>query len=275
MGFFDDAVSWGSQGECSNKSDKDVTVCVTPKGEARPHLEVLKPGEKTNSRDDCEGYIQSDGNARKVHGKTGWTSMKDEAFIRAHWAECAQLIRDTNDHVAGVSFNDTQNNELSYMVHCEKLGDSGKVGGCWFVGTRGQHLRLEGLQVWSTSQEWDLEYMAHLEGRGDVPWQPSGSFIGSRGERRRLEGLAFRLTKGVGSFDVLYKAHIAGIGDSSWLKNGEFIGTRGQRRAIEAIEIAVVPVGAVTTSGQSFSLDQLGGSIADSAPFGGVKLTPL
>lgn len=246
--WFDSIKEWFHEGSCTNRSDKDMFVCVGDSHEPH-HVEVLKPGERTKEGKDCDGVIRRDGGVDKVYGRSGWMMEKDRTWLEKNWPGCANVVQDfraLEPKIGGIRITKGDLLPTRHFVHCQGLADSETVAGGWFAGTRGQALRLEGFQLESLGEgpsAVELEYMAHLEGTGDTPWQ-TGGFIGTRGEARRLEGFAIRVksTGGVRA-NILYKAHLQDFGDTEWYADGVFCGSRGQARRVEGISIALVAGG--------------------------------
>ena len=82
--------------------------------------------------------------------------------------------------------------DIQYMAHISKRGDTGWANGGTYVGTRGWKLAMEGFAirlVGSAAERFDVWYRAHMAKTGDTVWFRNGDFCGQRGLRRPIEAI--------------------------------------------------------------------------------------
>jgi uncharacterized protein YjdB len=113
-------------------------------------------------------------------------------------------------------------------------------------GTSGRSLRLEGIQIKLTNQQYSggIRYTTHVQNIGWQNFVSDGAMSGTSGWSLRLEGIKIQLTGEMANqYDVYYRVHIQDFGWLGWAKNGEESGSQGLSKRLEGIEIVLVKKG--------------------------------
>ncbi len=132
---------------------------------------------------------------------------------------------------------------VSYTTHVQNVGWQSEVKDGAMSGTSGKGLRLEGIKIRLSSQNYsgDIEYSTHVQNVGWQNYVKNGTMSGTSGQSLRLEGIKIRLTGEMAEhYDVVYRVHVQNIGWQSWKKNDEMAGTEGRGLRLEGIEIKLV-----------------------------------
>jgi len=82
--------------------------------------------------------------------------------------------------------------DIEYMAHLSRRGDTYFVPGGYFVGTRGESRAVEGFAIrlrGRSARLYDVVYRAHLSSFGDTDWYRNGEFVGTRGKSRPVEAM--------------------------------------------------------------------------------------
>ncbi|XHX75803.1 MAG: hypothetical protein RBJ76_15255 [Stenomitos frigidus ULC029] len=242
MGWYAEAKDWASEGKCTNKTDKDIQVCMGQPG--KPHqVRTLKPGESTLPGEDCDGIMRDTGGITKIHGRFGWTSEHDSKWVNKNWKECAEYIISTNKKVGGTTSNFMPPG-ISYAVLSEahKVWDwTPEMPNGWFAGSRGLSAPIDGIKIGVRSSEISIKFYCH-SASGFESWSDGGTVI--YGNRASIgidfiDAFSIQLTRGNDKYDIIYKVHVQGLGDSAFFGNGVAVGVQGKR--IEGILIGIVP----------------------------------
>ncbi len=111
-----------------------------------------------------------------------------------------------------------------------------------FIGTTGQALRLEGMNIalLDPGVSGSLQANSHVQSIGWSGYKTIGSstLIGTTGRNLRLEAVRFRLTGNLASkYVISYRAHVQGSGWLPWKSDGATAGTTGQARRVEAVQV--------------------------------------
>ena len=138
---------------------------------------------------------------------------------------------------AGLSFD--------AMVHIQKKGNTyfTTANGSTILGTTGQSLRLEAMQVNLLNKpvSGGLTYQVHVQ---NIGWQDAvseGQLAGTEGQALRLEAVRIKLTGAMAQdYDVYYRTHIQKFGWTGWAKNGQSCGSAGYGYRMEAMQIVIV-----------------------------------
>lgn len=139
--------------------------------------------------------------------------------------------------------------DVTYRTQVENVGwqdwhSNGKMS-----GTEGQNLRLEGIQISTSTEDIGIQYVTHIQNIGWEDeeygkWKANGEMSGTEGKGLRLEAIRIKLTgKKAELYDVYYRVHTQNLGWLGWAKNGEDAGTAGLCYRLEGIEIMVLPSG--------------------------------
>jgi hypothetical protein len=124
-------------------------------------------------------------------------------------------------------------------AHVQKYGWLGYGNSAKKIGTTGEALRLEAIQLLFSNMKTSISYRAHVESIGWQSWVSNGAPTGTTGKALRMEALQITTS---GQFGVYYRGHMQGIGWGNWTSSGEtslfgsYIGTTGQARRLEAVE---------------------------------------
>jgi hypothetical protein len=84
MSTYDKVLKWVSKGQCENKSDRPIKVCI----DGKPFK--LDPGARTPENKDCDGIIHEDGSATKIYGESGIEERKSKEWVEKHWPACSE-----------------------------------------------------------------------------------------------------------------------------------------------------------------------------------------
>lgn len=137
--------------------------------------------------------------------------------------------------------------ELSYSAHVQQKGDLAAVNGNRVLGTVGEGLRMEGVNITLDTSQADtfdggISYCVHVQGIGWQEWKENGAYAGTTGESRRLEAIRIKLTgEAAQYFNIYYRTQIQSFGWMGWASNGEKAGSENISRRMEAIQIVIVP----------------------------------
>ena len=132
---------------------------------------------------------------------------------------------------------------VQYQTHVQNIGWQGYVQDGAMSGTSGQSLRLEGIHINLSNQDYagSIQYKTHVQNIGWQNWVSDGALSGTSGQSLRLEAIQIQLTGEMANhFDVYYRVHSQNIGWMGWAKNGEEAGTAGFAYRLEGIEIQLV-----------------------------------
>ncbi|MBC3798573.1 S8 family serine peptidase [Acetobacterium tundrae] len=135
---------------------------------------------------------------------------------------------------------------IAYRTHVENIGWQDFVSDGALSGTTDQSLRLEGIEINASAQDYNLgvEYKTHVQ---DIGWQnfvADGTMSGTTGQSLRLEAIQIDLTgTDADLFDIYYQVHAQNVGWLGWAKNGASAGTAGLSYRLEGIRIQIVPKG--------------------------------
>lgn len=236
-----DVKKFFSGGKCTNKTDKDINVCM---GEPdKPHrIQTSKPGESTPSGMDCDGIMNEKGGTTKLYGRFGWTKEFDSQWVKDNWPECAEFIISTNKNVGGTTSSFVPPG-ISYAVLSEarQVWDwTSETSNGWFAGSRGLSAPIDGIRVNVRSSEISIKFYCH-SASGFESWSDGGTII--YGNRASIgvdfiDSFSIQLTRGNDKYDIIYKVHVQDFGDSAFFANGAAAGVQGKR--IEGILIGIV-----------------------------------
>ena len=135
---------------------------------------------------------------------------------------------------------------VGYRTHIQNVGWQGFRYNGQMSGTSGRSLRLEGINIKLTNQQYSggIRYTTHVQ---DVGWQNfvyNGEMAGTSGRLLRLEGIKIELTGEMANqYDIYYRVHIQDFGWLGWAKNGQPSGSQGHSKRLEGIEIVLVRKG--------------------------------
>ena len=135
---------------------------------------------------------------------------------------------------------------VAYRTHIQDVGWQGFRYNRQMSGTSGRSLRLEGIQIKLTNQQYSggIRYTTHVQNIGWQNFVSDGAMSGTSGWSLRLEGIKIQLTGEMANqYDVYYRVHIQDFGWLGWAKNGEESGSQGLSKRLEGIEIVLVKKG--------------------------------
>lgn len=148
---------------------------------------------------------------------------------------------------------------LDVMLHIQNRGDvwyRGVKSGVYDpeMGTVGEALRVEGMQVNVTARDGDMRgkvvyYRCHMQDYGWTGWTREGNFCGTRGENRRVEAIQMMLvveqdvSEPLNDNGIYYRVHTQDYGWLPEVRDGQIAGTTGQARRVEAIQFTHLPKG--------------------------------
>lgn len=114
------------------------------------------------------------------------------------------------------------------------------------IGTTGQSLRLEAIQLSFENMGTSISYQAHVQ---NIGWQKkvsNGATAGTTGQGLRMEAIQISTS---GKYAVLYKGHVQGFGwERYWYSSSggpanpiqSFAGTIGEGRRLEALQFKFI-----------------------------------
>ena len=188
--------------------------------------------------------------------KNGEASGSSGAGLRIEGIQIKLTKKDAgepayNEYEPDKSYPFHEQVNVIYMGHIENKGDVGTnylIRNGKTLGFPGQHLRMEGIKIYSESTTpGTIEYTTHVQNVGwldevDGAWSKSGEFCGRKGLGLRLEAIRIRLTDELADkYSVYY--HVYSEKDGKWLdwaKDGDPAGSVGFSSKLEAIEIKVL-----------------------------------
>lgn len=131
-----------------------------------------------------------------------------------------------------------------YSAHIQNIGDQTKKRNGEVVGTTGQALRMEALEINIPKMPGCVEYRGHVQNIGWMDGVEAGKVAGTKGQSLRLEAVEIRLRgEAAEKYDIYYRLHVQDIGWMGWAKNGQPAGTVGMSLRGEAIQIVLVEKG--------------------------------
>jgi len=135
---------------------------------------------------------------------------------------------------------------VQYQTHVQNVGWQGFVNDGAMSGTEGRSLRLEGIKIALSNQDYsgDIQYKTHVQNIGWQEWASNGTMSGTEGRGLRLEAIQIQLNGEMANqYDVYYRVHCQNIGWMGWAKNGASAGTEGYAYRLEGIQIQLVKKG--------------------------------
>jgi uncharacterized protein YjdB len=176
------------------------------------------------------------------------TSVKDAAYITT--GGTSPVVGGTTTSAINPVIGGTTTTNVSYRTHVQNVGWQGWKFNGGFSGTSGKGLRLEGINIKLTNQQYTggISYRTHIQNIGwESSWSSDGTMSGTSGRGLRLEAIQIKLTGEMAKqYDVYYRVHAQNFGWLSWAKNGESAGTAGYAYRLEGIQIVLVPKGGST-----------------------------
>ncbi|MCF0142492.1 MAG: hypothetical protein HUJ75_03860, partial [Parasporobacterium sp.] len=181
----------------------------------------------------------------RVHVQTlgwlGWTRNGDPAGTAGMGKrlEAIQIVlteKGQGPHDALEAFY--ENSIISYTTHVQQIGWTDVVFGGTESGITGQGLRMEGLCLSLSAQNYSggIAYQAHVQNIGWQDWTGDGYLAGTTGQGLRMEAIKILLTGEMAAhYDVVYRAHVQNIGWQDWVSNGADAGTTGQGLRMEGL----------------------------------------
>ena len=141
-------------------------------------------------------------------------------------------------------------------VHVQNIGDVRFTGvtGSTFIGTQGQSLRLEAININldHSPVSGSLNYQVHIQNIGWQGVRTAGQTAGTSGQSLRLEAIRINLTGDLAAqYDVYYRTHVENIGWMGWAMNGQSAGSAGFSYRMEALQIVIVAKGGTAPGSNS------------------------
>jgi hypothetical protein len=171
----------------------------------------------------------------------------------------------TSGHIQDIGWVPIQFNDMNSSSAPDAFTSTAPPAGT-YLGTVGQHLRLEAYQLPFiqflaydidgnpfTSTVTYFRYRAHVQDIGWMSYVASGNVAGTTGQNKSMEATQIQIggTR-VLTFDddggclclpttanlyIYYQAHVEDIGWQGWVSEDQVAGTTGQHRRIEALQI--------------------------------------
>ncbi|MCL1948572.1 MAG: N-acetylmuramoyl-L-alanine amidase [Turicibacter sp.] len=134
---------------------------------------------------------------------------------------------------------------VRYRAHVQNIGWQGWVSNGQAMGTNGQALRMEAINIEIDSHlSGGIEYRSHVQDIGWQGWVSNGALSGTSGQLRRVEAIQVRLTGEIANhYNIYYRVHVQNFGWLGWARNGESAGSAGHAYRAEAMEVRLVPIG--------------------------------
>lgn len=126
--------------------------------------------------------------------------------------------------------------------HVQDLGWMPWVGDSQTVGTTGQSLRMEAIQL----RGGVGMVSAHVQDIGWMPAVPNGTTAGTTGRSLRME--AIRVTSDVAGWAIECRAHVQDVGWMPWVGDGQTCGTTGRSKRLESVQLRLTATGSQTTT---------------------------
>jgi uncharacterized protein YjdB len=178
------------------------------------------------------------------------TSAKTAAYITT--GGTSPVVGGTTTSATNPTIDGTSTTNVSYRTHVQNVGWQGWKFNGGFSGTSGKGLRLEGINIKLTNQQYTggISYKTHIQNIGwESSWSSNGAMSGTSGKGLRLEAIQIKLTGEMANhYDVYYRVHAQNFGWLSWAKNGEAAGTAGYAYRLEGIQVVLVPKGGAAPS---------------------------
>lgn len=141
------------------------------------------------------------------------------------------------------------NDMLTYSTHVQNIGNTAWVSGGNVIGTTGQSLRVEGINI-NLNQDsahalsGTIMYRTHVQDIGWTDWKTLGQYSGTSGRAKRVEAIEIKLTGQLATFyNIYYSSHIQNYGWLGWASNGQTSGSTGISYRMEALRINLVRKG--------------------------------
>lgn len=131
---------------------------------------------------------------------------------------------------------------ISSSAHVQRIGWQSWRGSGSVVGTTGEALALEALQMKLASNiPGGISYRLHVQDIGWQDWSVDGATAGTTGRGLRAEAVSIKLTgEAANYYDVYYRAHSEEYGWLGWAKNGADAGTATCSYRLEAVQVVIV-----------------------------------
>ena len=119
--------------------------------------------------------------------------------------------------------------------HVQNIGWMGWAADSQTVGTTGQRLRMEAIQL----RGGVGMVSPHVQDIGWMPAAPNGTAAGTTGRSLRME--AIRIASDVPGWQIECRAHVQDIGWMPWVADGKTCGTTGRSKRLEAVQLRLIP----------------------------------
>lgn len=197
-------------------------------------------------------------------GWLGWTKNGETAGTVGYNAgvEAVEIkLYEKNDtnvpDTTARSYLATENiGEINFAANVEKSGwQTTKTNG-QIVGTTGENKAIQQLTM-STSDSTGknvfngtIEYRLHVSNVGWMDWKNNGEIAGDG--KNQAEAVQIRLTGELAQYaDIYYRTHVSNYGWLGWAKNGQEAGTTKLGNKLQAIQVKIVPKGAMAPGSNS------------------------
>lgn len=132
---------------------------------------------------------------------------------------------------------------VMYYTHMQSFGDTEVVSDGEEAGVTGLAKRMEGLYVYTNSDDLNIKYRGYIEKDGWGSFVYNGNLCGTTGQAKRIEAFQISLTGAKSDYySIYYRVHVQTYGWLDWAKDGEPAGTNGYGKRIEAIQIVILPI---------------------------------
>ena len=115
--------------------------------------------------------------------------------------------------------------------HVQNIGRLGWAADSQTVGTTGQRLRMEAIQL----RGGVGMVSAHVQDIGWMPAVPNGTTAGTTGRSLRME--AIRVASDVPGWRIECRAHVQDVGWMPWVGDWQTCGTTGRSKRLEAVQL--------------------------------------
>lgn len=146
--------------------------------------------------------------------------------------------------------------QLEYNVNIENTGWQGKKSEGEISGTTGQDKAITNLEMNLVNQNntvaytGNIEYRLHVNKLGWLEWKHNKEGAGNN--TNRAEAVQIRLTGELAEYmDIYYRVHVSQYGWLGWAKNGQEAGTTALSYKLQAIQVKIVPKGAMAPGSNS------------------------
>jgi RHS repeat-associated protein len=150
-------------------------------------------------------------------------------------------IYDEYSNIVGKSYNGDSTPTITYGGYVQNQGMKFVSGSDDYLGTTGQGLRLESLNIafGNAPEGMKIRYQANVQGTWQN-WVDGKNTAGTQGQNLRMEAVRIKLEGAPAGYSLQYQVHVQDYGWMAPVKDGELAGTINESKRIEAIRIKVI-----------------------------------